>query len=387
MPKKQTSPSGLKRCILVLCAVFLFMVALQLIRYSLQQASLYSFDVDSIRAFLNSWPHGYAIGWIGNTVVLSGSPVAALGLGLYASGFQNDTTSLAALIFGSRSGPDLLMFVIGFATLLKGRNIPQSFTIGILEFFTTLSMAATSLLMYLLFFQHKTWGVALTQHFSTYTGYSSLTELVISPLAKSIQSLAGPWLGLAAGLVILGVAMFTFDKFFAFVSLDATEKDPSHHTILTRWWHRMRFQWKMKHSGRITRWMHDYLKFSPLAFLLGALVTGVTLSVAISVALIIPFYAYGLMNERSAIAYIVAANITTFVDTFAVAILTQHAEITATVIGIIAATAITGGIFLLLFRYYARLIKYFAAAIASRPWAILAFIIVAILFPFPLLFS
>jgi sodium-dependent phosphate cotransporter len=64
------------------------------------------------------------------------------------------------------------------------------------------------------------------------------------------------------------------------------------------------------------------LVYRPLAmFLLGAAVTSVTLSVSVSLSILVPLSAKGLVRRENTMPYIMGANITTFIDTLVAALI------------------------------------------------------------------
>ena len=88
-------------------------------------------------------------------------------------------------------------------------------------------------------------------------------------------------------------------------------------------------------------------------FLLGALITPVTLSVAVSLTLLVPLALRGLIRRHAIIAYVLGANITTFADTlFASARLENGATGTVVVTTIILTLAVALVVLGLLYRPY-----------------------------------
>ena len=67
------------------------------------------------------------------------------------------------------------------------------------------------------------------------------------------------------------------------------------------------------------------LVYRPIVmFLLGALVTMISMSVSLSLSILVPLSARGFVRRENVIPYIMGANITTFIDTLLAAMLLQN---------------------------------------------------------------
>src|SRR3954470_23036074 len=113
------------RAALVLGALWLFVIALQLIKNGAGglKPVLDAFAVDGVLGHLG-------FGWIGAYLVMSGSPVAAVSLSLFSGGIQNDLETFA-MINGSRLGASLIFLVVGFVSYVTGRKNPDGLYIGV----------------------------------------------------------------------------------------------------------------------------------------------------------------------------------------------------------------------------------------------------------------
>jgi Na+/phosphate symporter len=56
-------------------------------------------------------------------------------------------------------------------------------------------------------------------------------------------------------------------------------------------------------------------------FLFGCLITSVTMSVSVSLSVLVPLSAHGLVRRENTLPYIMGANITTFIDTLVAALI------------------------------------------------------------------
>ena len=88
---------------------------------------------------------GYArtlgFGWLGSYIVISGSPVAAIALSLFAGGALTDIETFA-MINGSRMGASLIVLVVGFVSYVTGRRNPDGLYIGVVALLTAITLWA-----------------------------------------------------------------------------------------------------------------------------------------------------------------------------------------------------------------------------------------------------
>jgi sodium-dependent phosphate cotransporter len=124
---------------------------------------------------------------------------------------------------------------------------------------------------------------------------SSVLDLVFDPLMAAVRQLELPgWAMFLAGIGALLGAFSLLDRALPEVSAE-----------------RSGFQ-------RI-----GTLVYRPVAmFLLGCAVTSVTMSVSVSLSVLVPLSARGLVRRENTLPYIMGANITTFIDTLVAALVT-----------------------------------------------------------------
>ena len=114
-------------------ALFLFILAIQLMKEGAQAIAPRlqgTFPVDNMISTLG-------LGWLGAYLVLSGSPVAAAALALFAAGATNDLQAFTMLT-GSRLGAAFIVLLVGFLYAMRSRNRQESIGMGVLA----LSMTA-----------------------------------------------------------------------------------------------------------------------------------------------------------------------------------------------------------------------------------------------------
>jgi Na+/phosphate symporter len=77
---------------------------------------------------------------------------------------------------------------------------------------------------------------------------------------------------------------------------------------------------KESHVGHLSRFVYR----PSIMFLLGALITTISMSVSISLSLLVPLSARGFVRRENVVPYIMGANVTTFIDTVLAALLLNN---------------------------------------------------------------
>ena len=139
-------------------------------------------------------------------------------------------------------------------------------------------------------------------------------DLIISPLAEVSAVLLPEW---AIFFLGLGLTLFSFHLF---------DKCLPQMTL------------KESQLGRLSR-----LVYKPIImFLLGALITMISMSVSLSLSILVPLSDRGFVRRENVIPYIMGANITTFIDTLLAALLLGNSSaFTVIFIGILSITIIS----------------------------------------------
>lgn len=266
--------------------LLLFVLALELLK---DGARGYGGDIMRILR-VEGAANALGFGWLLAYVFLSGSPVAAIAITFFAAGTV-DAVQTFTMITGSRLGASFIVLFVGFIYYLRGYQRSASIAIGVLALLTTAAIYLPALAL----------------------GYWALTSGVLgpvqvraeAPLASFIDVIYGPLLSLIASwrlpgwaLMLLGVgallsAFSLLDRALPEVSADQSG------------------------FGQIGR-----LIYRPMAmFLLGMAVTSLTLSVSVSLSILVPLSARGLVRRENTLPYIMGANITTFIDTLVAALI------------------------------------------------------------------
>jgi Na+/phosphate symporter len=269
----------------------------------------------------NSTTNSLGFGWFFAYIIMSGSPVAAASLTFFDAGVIDNLGSFA-MITGSRLGASFIVLFIGFLYVLRGRDRSTSLSMGLVSLTVT---ATTYLPAFILgiFLLKVGWFDAL-QPGSGALLYSVI-DLAIMPLAGMITQLLPDWLVFFVGLGIILLSFNLFDKCLPQMTLKSSQ------------------------VGRMSR-----LVYRPsVMFMLGALVTMISMSVSLSLSILVPLSARGFVRRENVIPYIMGANITTFIDTLLAAMLLQNsAAFTIVFVEMISILIISTVILLTAYRHY-----------------------------------
>ncbi len=343
-----------RRALLISLSLFLVVLSLELIKSGTANLA------DLGGAFTSrGLPACLGAGWLLACVVCSGSPVAAIALALLAARTLTELESFA-MIIGSRLGASFVVLAVGLLYDLRTRGQRGGVYVGTLAFLTTASVYVPGLgLGYLLLRFDCLSGLRFEPPTFFKAGVSAVFDPIVAVAGEACAAIALPmWTLTILGILCLLLAFKIFD-------LTLPEADPL--------------------GGRVGQL--STMIFRPsVAFLIGMLVTCVTLSVSLSLTLLVPLTVRGLIRRENLIPYILGANITTFVDTLVVAFLVGHpAAFSIVLCAVVVVTAISLPIVFLFYHPYERLLDSTATAICSRKR--FRVILVALIFLVPLILS
>jgi solute carrier family 34 (sodium-dependent phosphate cotransporter) len=279
-------PAWLRTLLLVLVGLFLFILALQLLK---QGARVYGGEIVRLLRITNA-ANSLGFGWLLAYIFLSGSPVAAIAVSFFAGGTISGLQAFT-MITGSRLGASFIVLFVGFIYYLRGHQRSASVAIGVLALLTTAAIYLPALAL-------GYWLLASdllsSLQVSADTPLASLIDQIYGPILELLRHWGTPgWLEFLAGIGSLLLAFNLLDRALPEISPE-----------------RSSFQ-------RIGQ-----LVYRPAAmFLLGAAVTSVTLSVSVSLSILVPLSAKGLVRRENTLPYIMGANITTFIDTLVAALI------------------------------------------------------------------
>jgi len=279
-------PRWLIKPLTMVVGLLVFILALLLLK---QGAKAYGGAIITY-LHITSAVNSLGFGWLLAYVFLSGSPVAAIAVSFFAAG---TITAMQAftMITGSRLGASFIVLFVGFVYYLRGHQRAASISIGVLALLTTTAIYLPALAIgYWLL----TSGALRSLQVSATTPVSSLIDTVFDPILDLIKRLGLPgWATFVLGIGILLLGFNLLDRAL-----------PEMHA------ERSSFQ-------RIGR-----LVYRPIAmFVLGCAITSLTLSVSVSLSILVPLSAKGLVRRENTLPYIMGANITTFIDTLVAALI------------------------------------------------------------------
>lgn len=329
--------------------LFLFVLALQLLKTG----------AAGLKPVLDALAAGGVLnllgfGWLGAYGVMSGSPVAAIALSLFSAGTISDVEAFA-MVNGSRLGASFIVLFVGFILYVAHRRSADGLFIGVVALLTALTLWLPVLPIGVLVLQA---GWLDSVSVGTPGAVSSFIDVVYNPLVERADQ-ALPQLPIfALGIGTLLVAFTVFDR--ALPNLETS-------------------------GGRVERvkeWLHH-----PLAmFVLGLMVTAMTLSVSISLTLLIPLSLKGYVRRESIIPYVMGANISTWVDTMIAALLLDTPR-AFTIVFTEMAVGAGVSLFVLVFLYkpYSRLLLELARRITHTRGGFALFLGAILLVPLVLL--
>jgi solute carrier family 34 (sodium-dependent phosphate cotransporter) len=278
----------LGKVLLFLASLFLFILAITLMKEGARDLGPLVRDRFQVSNAANS----LGFGWLFAYIVMSGSPVAAAALTFFDAGII-DRLGAFAMITGSRLGASFIVIFIGFIYVLRGRDRSTSLSMGLLSLIVTGTTYIAGLGVGILLLDS---GLLDSLQLESGAILNSATDLIFDPVAAFFLSFLPRWSLFVIGLGIIMVSFNLFDKCLPEMSI------------------------KESQVGRMSR-----LVYRPwVMFLLGAIVTFVSMSVSVSLSILVPLSQRGFVRRENVIPYIMGANITTFIDTLLAAVLLNN---------------------------------------------------------------
>jgi len=295
-------------------------------------------------------------GWAFAYLALSGSPVAALSISLLSGGAFSDVEAFAA-IAGSRLGASLIVIVVGLLSYVRHRGQPDGLAVGVIAFLTTVTTQVPALFVGLWWLDA---GLLDDVRVRTPSSLVDLVDRLTAPVVDPIVE----WLP-GGALFVAGAAALLLSFSLVDRAMPPLRDRPVCSTAVQQ---RRRAVFAM--------------------FGLGAAITLVTLSVAVSVSVLVPLALRGYVRREHVIPYVMGANITTFVDTLVVAVLLGgDAAFVVVLTQMLAMTLVAVVVLLTFYRVYARAILSMAHHATASPRRFGIFVVVIASVPLLLLFS
>lgn len=315
----------------VIVALALFVLALELLKAGAGglKPVLAGLSADGVAGLLG-------LGWVGSYLAMSGSPVAAIALSLFAGGNLSEAETFA-MVAGSRLGASFIVLFVGFLYYLTKRRNPDGLYVGVVALLTAFTLWGPAVPIGT-FVLREGWFDGV--RFGSPGAVVSIVDIVSDPIVARADALLPQLALFGLGTALLLGSFAIFDR--ALPNLETSRLTPE----------------------RLSRLFRQ--RFSMFAF--GALVTVITLSVSLSLTMLVPLTLKGYVRRRQVVPYIMGANITTWIDTLFAALLLDSPR-AFTVVFTVMAVGASISLLVLLVAYgpYSRVILALARrATASR---------------------
>lgn len=296
----------------------------------------------------------FGLGWLMAYGVLSGSPVAAVAVGLFGAGAVRDTEALG-MIAGSRFGASFVVLLFGTLHYLRGQRKIITVATGILSLLVTWTIYVPATIIAFLLLVNGQLDIFSVNPPSFLLGLQgSIMQDIVAPAANFLH----PLILFIAGVAVMVGAFAVFDRALP-------EIDPN--------------------QGRF-RQITDIVYRPKVMFLLGMAVTCVTLSVSVSMGLLVPISAKGYVRRENIIPYIMGANVTTFIDTIIIAMMVGEPRAVSIVLAQIVSVSVVSLIVIVFFyRSYRRVLEATLEAATRSHLAFVVFLAVTMAVPIILL--
>lgn len=346
--------SGYKRAFYAVSSIFIFVFGLQLLGESTQAVA--SSIEGLVKTLVTGDVSALGAGWFLAYMVLNGATSAAIGIAFLESGLITVSNTFM-MVGGSRLGASFIVVFIGLLEYMQGKNpdLRDSCSVGILQFLTTYAAYIPAIIL----------GFFLVKNFDTsilaVQAPSSLQyglDMIFGPFTQILSSQFSPPILFILSIFILVGSLRLFDRGFKGISEE-------------------KFRSKYLRFKFTNEWV---------AFAMGAGITLLTTSVALSVGIIVPLYNRGYFRRKEIIPYLMGANITTMISSMMAAAVMNSTQ------GMMASLVLTGtvllttiGILAFYDRFYKGL-KYTFDAIMIQDRYLMAFTAILFLIPLVLVF-
>ncbi len=312
------------RIVYIIAALAIFILALQLLKTGAGglKPVLNRFDV-------NGTANIVGFGWLGSYVVLSGSPVAAIALSLFSKDVLSQGETFA-MINGSRLGASFIVLFVGFLYWIRGKRNPDGLYIGVVALLVAFSLWAPVIPLGQ-FILDEGWFEGVS--FGSPGAVTSLVNVVYDPIVERLDEQLPRLALFGIGMAMLLASFSVFDR----VLPNLESPGP-------------RFE-------RFAAFFHQRY----MMFVLGLIVTGMTLSVSLSLTILVPLTMKNYVKRDGIIPYVMGANIATWIDTLFAALLLDKPE-AFTIVFVEMITGATVSLFVLVIAYepYKRAILWMA---------------------------
>ena len=247
------------------------------------------------------------------------------------------------------------MLFLGFLYVLRGRDRATSLSMGLLSLVVTTTTYLPSLLLGMVALKS---GVLDRIQLRSGALLLSMVDGVVEPVTGLAVSLLPSWAVFVVGLGVIWFSFNLFDKCLPQTTL------------------------KESQVGWVSR-----LAYRPwVMFALGALITLISMSVSLSLAILVPLSARGFVRRENVIPYIMGANITTFIDTLLAAVLLDNAcSFTIVLVQMLSITTVSVVILATAYRRYERAMLSLVAAMTTSNRNLAVFMAIVFVLPIVLM--
>ena len=342
--------SGLGKIFLFGISLYLFVLAITLMKSGAQGITPLLSSLFEVSSAVNS----LGFGWLFAYMIMSGSPVAAAALTFFDAGIISDLGAFM-MITGSRLGASLIVILIGFIYVLRGRNRETSLSMGILSFTVTASSYFPGLLLGIFLLRI---GFLDHTHLGTGALLNSVFDKIVEPVSDQIVGILPNWMVFLSGILIIILSFNFFDKCLSQMTL----------------------------KGSQLGWVSRLVYRPGIMFALGAFITLISMSVSISLSLLVPLSQRGFVRRENIIPYIMGANITTFIDTLLASMLLENqSAICIVLVEMVSITIISMIILVVFYSQYQKLLLNFNSWVTRSNWNVAISLAIILVVPIVLL--
>jgi sodium-dependent phosphate cotransporter len=304
---------------LFLTSLYLFMLAITLMKEGARSLAPLAHNLLDLSSAANA----LGFGWLFAYMIMSGSPIAAAALAFFDAGLVEKLGAFA-MITGSRLGASFLVLLIGFLYVLRGRDRATSLSMGLLSLTVTATTYLPSLVLGAIILRVRILdGIQMESGRLLY----SIVEWVVEPVSGVALVLLPNWGVFLVGLGVIWLSFSLFDKCLPQMTLKESQ----------------------------VGWMSRLVYRPWVMFVLGALVTMISMSVSLSLSILVPLSTRGFVRRENVVPYIMGANITTFIDTlFAAVLLDSPGSFTIVLVQMLSITVVSAIILATVYRRYQR---------------------------------
>lgn len=347
MTFRRPRPNRLAKLGIFLVSLFFFTLSLYLMKTGARALAPLICDLFHVTNPANA----LGFGWLFAYVMMSGSPAAAAALAFLDAG-AIDAASTFAMITGSRIGASMLVLIFGYVYVLRGHDRVASLMMGLQSLLITGSSYAVGLPLGLWLLRSGFLGSLQTEG----GGWGgNVLNGIFTPIVNLVTGILPTWAVFLTGLGLVVLSFHLFDKTLPEVSL-------SQDSVF----------------GEIAR-----LPYRPIVtFLLGIVVTSITMSVSVSLGILVPLSARGYVRRENALPYIMGCNVSTFVDTLIASMLIENSlAFTVVLIQMLSMAGVSLVILIVLLRPYQRALLALVDGLLKNRWFLTAFLIIILLVP------